>query len=108
MSESERPELLAVSELATLVGHLSDELAGFRRRALVAETRLRELEEGTDAEGASRRVAGRMKSLEEENAMLRSRLDGATARTKQVLDRIHFLRQQAEAGGAGLVGGSDR
>ena len=35
----------AVRELDTLVRHLADELAGFRRRALVAEARLKEIEE---------------------------------------------------------------
>ena len=34
--------------------------------------------------------------LEHENAVLRGRLDSATARTKQMLDRVRFSRQQAQ------------
>jgi hypothetical protein len=34
--------------------------------------------------------------LEHENAVLRGRLDSATARTKAMLDRVRFIRQQAQ------------
>ncbi|HEX7980679.1 MAG TPA: hypothetical protein VF461_18895, partial [Gemmatimonadaceae bacterium] len=44
MSDSERPEITAFRDLEQIVRHLGDELAGFRRRALLAESRLRELE----------------------------------------------------------------
>ena len=44
MSDSERPEIATFRDLEQLVRHLGDELAGFRRRALLAESRLRELE----------------------------------------------------------------
>ncbi|MCZ8205624.1 hypothetical protein [Gemmatimonas sp.] len=40
-----RPETAAFRELDTLVRNLSDQLAGFRRRALAAESRTRELEQ---------------------------------------------------------------
>lgn len=40
-----RPETAAFRELDTLVRNLSDQLAGFRRRALAAEARSRELEQ---------------------------------------------------------------
>lgn len=40
-----RPEAVAFRELETLVRNLSDQLAGFRRRALAAEARSRELEQ---------------------------------------------------------------
>ncbi len=40
-----RPEAAAFRELETLVRNLSDQLAGFRRRALAAEARSRELEQ---------------------------------------------------------------
>ena len=43
MSDNVRPEITAFRELETLVGRLADELAGFRRRALVAEARVKEL-----------------------------------------------------------------
>lgn len=40
-----RPEAAAFRELDTLVRNLSDQLSGFRRRALAAEARSRELEQ---------------------------------------------------------------
>lgn len=40
-----RPETVAFRELDALVRNLSDQLAGYRRRALAAETRARELEQ---------------------------------------------------------------
>jgi chromosome segregation ATPase len=40
-----RPEIAVFRELDTLVRNLSDQLAGFRRRALAAEARSRELEQ---------------------------------------------------------------
>jgi hypothetical protein len=99
MSDSVRPEIVAFRELETLVRHLGDELAGFRRRALVAEARLRELE-GSEVQPVvkqQRRLSERCTELEHENAALKGRLEAATARTRQLLDRVHFIRQQTQA-----------
>ena len=99
MSDSVRSETIAFRELETLVRHLADELAGFRRRALVAEGRVRELE-GSDSQPVveqQRQLSDRCTQLEHENAALKSRLEAATARTKQLLDRVHFIRQQTQA-----------
>lgn len=100
MSDSVRPEIIAFRELETLVGRLADELAGFRRRALVAEARVKELE-GQIAQPArqqQRNLAERVSHLEQENATLKERLDAATTRTSQMLDRVRFIRQQAQGG----------
>ena len=43
-----------------------------------------------------RELAEAVTQLEHENAVLRGRLDSATARTKQMLDRVRFIRQQAQ------------
>ena len=98
MSDSERPEALAFRELERLVRHLGDELAGFRRRALVAEARVRELEvEGSQPGAREQRALGdQLTKLEHDNAVLRGRLESATARTKAILDRVRFIRQQAQ------------
>src|SRR4029079_19670096 len=98
MSDSERPEALAFRELEQLVRHLGDELAGFRRRALVAEARVRELAvEGSQPGGREQRELGdQLTKLEHDNAVLRGRLESATARTKAILDRVRFIRQQAQ------------
>ncbi|MEO8334037.1 MAG: hypothetical protein ABI664_03640 [bacterium] len=101
MSDSVRPEIVAFRELETLVRHLGDELAGFRRRALLAEARVRELEgQGTSpVMQQQRELSDQVTQLEHENAALKGRLDAATARTKQMLDRVRFIRQQAQGGG---------
>ena len=98
MSDSERPEALAFRELEQLVRHLGDELAGFRRRALVAESLVRDLE-SQDAQPEvvqQREISDRLNRLEHENAILRSRLEAATARTRAMLERVRFIRQQAQ------------
>ena len=101
MSDSVRPEIVAFRELETLVRHLGDELAGFRRRALLAEARVRELEsQGTSpVMQQQRELSDQVTQLEHENAALKGRLDAATARTKQMLDRVRFIRQQSQGGG---------
>jgi len=82
-----------------LVRHLADELAGFRRRALVAEARIKEVE-GLDGGGAANLdLVSRCAQLEQENERLQTRLEAASVRAKQMLDRVKFLRQQAQAGG---------
>ena len=98
----------AVAELRILVHRLADEVAAFRRRAIAAEGRLRELEarvgeqptappatEGAEVPAPSAEDLAR---LERENADLRERLALAADRTRQLLDRARFLRQQGEAG----------
>src|SRR5258705_4752982 len=99
MSDSDRAEVTAFQELEQLVRHLGDELAGFRRRALVAESRVKELErkEGRGGHKPQRELADRCAALEHENVALRERLDAATARTRQMLDRVRFIRQQTQA-----------
>ena len=100
MSDSVRPEVTAFRELETLVRHLGDELAGFRRRALLAEARLKELEAvgATPAAQEQRELGDRVTQLEHENAALKGRLDAALARTRQMLDRVRFIRQQSQGG----------
>ena len=52
MSDNDRPELRAYQELETVVRHLGEELAAFRKRALVAESRLKDA--GPATKGAAR------------------------------------------------------
>ncbi len=92
-SDSDRPEVTAFLELEHLVRNVGETLASFRRRALAAEGRLREMGEGGD--GASTRSAA---ELEAENGQLREKLDRATTRTQQMLERVRFLRQQQVRG----------
>ena len=120
-------------ELERLVRSLGDELGGFRRRALQAEARVRELEQVLDAQGGAAGARGGAAArpqrgarddvrvgagdpddvagaddlppiapaadpgeLAAENAALRERLHVATLRTRRVLERVRFLRQQAQ------------
>ena len=106
MSGSGRPDRAAFGELERLVRNLGEELAFFRRRALEAERRLRELtpEPAPGTAGAPARpsideLRGRVAELERENQDLRARLDEAAARTRQMAERVRFLRQQTETSG---------
>jgi len=92
-SDSERPDIEAFQELNQLVRHLGDELATFRRRALSAEARIKAIDA---APGGARVNPERVDRLEKENVDLKRRLEAARARTRQVLDRVRFLRQQHE------------
>jgi len=95
MSDNDPIESTAVRELDTLVRHLAEELAGFRRRALTAEARLKELE-SHEGGPASFELATRVAQLERENQQLQGRLESAGTRAKQMLDRVRFLRQQTQ------------
>lgn len=104
MSDSVPPDIAAFRELETLVRHLGDELAGFRRRALLAEARVRELEgkgSVSPSRAQQRELADRCSNLEEENTALRTRLNSATVQARQMLDRVRFIRQQTQGGAGG-------
>src|SRR5581483_11596067 len=98
-AEADGSPLAAVRELEVLVHHLAEELASFRRRALLAESRLKDVE-SHEGGAASLELSARVTELERENKRLRARVDAAASRTKQMLDRVRFLRQQAQAGAA--------
>jgi len=93
-SNNEPPDMAsAFADLEKLVNHLGDELASFRRRALQAESRVKALE---GSPGATRVSPERIEKLERENAGLKLRLEKARGRTRKMLDRVRFLRQQDE------------
>lgn len=96
MSDNDRPELRAYRELETLVRHLGEELATFRRRALLAETQLKTSGHGHSARGRGGALGERLSELESENEVLRTRLDRAEDRVRQMMDRVRFLRQQLQ------------
>lgn len=81
----------SLSTLTRLVRHLGEELAGFRRRALTAEARVKALEAQAASGGLS---PERSQALERENQELHARLDVAQQRTAALLERVRFLRQQ--------------
>ena len=95
MSDSVRPEK-AFAELQQLVRHLGDELAGFRRRALQAEAKVKEFDSAGSVGSVSPQ---RIQKLERENAALAKRLASARTRTRQIVERVRFLRQQHDGAG---------
>ena len=93
---ADSPAAESFRELEFLVRNLGEELATFRKRAHAAESRLKNI--GTSPVGdapAEERVA----ALEAENAQLRARLALATERTRTMMERVRFLRQQHVIGG---------
>lgn len=69
-------------------------MSGFRRRALQAEARLKEID---TAASSSKPTPERLAALERENKDLTRRLKAATERINGMLDRVRFLREQSEA-----------
>lgn len=92
MSSPARPDAQAFRELELLVRNLGEELAAFRKRAHAAEARLKAI--ATKGGGGDEAAEERVTQLEQENARLRARLDTAADRTRKMLDRVRFLRQQ--------------
>lgn len=98
----------AFDELERAVRALGEELAFFRRRALDAERRVRELSAQPPAVPARPaelapapdmgKLRERLTALEAENADLRDRLREAAERTRALADRVRFVRQQVPPG----------
>ncbi|MCX5764577.1 MAG: hypothetical protein NTU67_08135 [Gemmatimonadetes bacterium] len=91
MSSPVRPDA-AFRELELLVRNLGEELSAFRKRAQAAEARLKAI--ATSGGGGDARAEERVAMLEKENAILKSRLESSAERTRAMLDRVRFLRQQ--------------
>lgn len=92
MSFPARPDAEAFRDLEVLVRNLGEELATFRKRAHAAEARLKAI--ATKGGGGDEAAEERVAQLEAENARLRARLENAADRTRRMLDRVRFLRQQ--------------
>jgi predicted RNase H-like nuclease (RuvC/YqgF family) len=98
MSDPAQAEHDAIRELDLLVHHLAEELAAFRRRALTAESKLKDVE-AHEGGATALDLSARVTELEKENEHLRTKLEAATSRAKQMLERVRFLRQQAQGSG---------
>jgi len=98
MSAKERPEVAAFRELETLVRHLGEELAAWRRRAMQAETQLKEQPSGRGKAAAS--------GADPESAAFKTRVHRAEERVRQMMESVRFLRQQLQSDGA--AAGSSR
>ena len=92
MSANEPADLRAFRELESLVRSLGDELTTFRRRALAAESQLKDSGRSGPSTGATP-ASG---DLAAENRELRRRVEHAEQRVRQLMDRVRFLRQQIQ------------
>lgn len=93
MYNYERPDLPLLTELERLLGHVSEELAGWRRRCLKAEAELETLRAGTNPRSGPNLVKARQRvvELEEENRELLERIDAARSRVQAIGERLVFL-----------------
>lgn len=89
MSFEERPDFKALVALEEVLGHFSEELASWRRRAHRAEAERTELGD-YDKVAARERVL----ELEAENRELRGRVTLARERVNELLMRLRFLEEQ--------------
>src|SRR5438034_9054551 len=106
--DGERADAQVVDQLEAILRGVAEELAGWRARALKAETDIKELRGGAGG-GPTRldpEVRNRLAELEQENKTLRQRVEGAKLRVHDLLGRLTFLEEQArEAGNGGGAGG---
>jgi hypothetical protein len=91
----ERPDVKVLDELEQVLQNLVEELSGWRRRTLKAESELAE------AQASGGKVAGpelkearkRVIELETENQALRQRIETARERLRVLAARLSFLEQ---------------
>lgn len=91
-----RPDLSALVELDRVLRHLTDELAGWRRRCLKAEAELQGLK-AQDGMVPGQQVIGmqaRTLDLQRENLDLRARVDRAREMVLRLQQRLAFLEQE--------------
>ena len=96
-SDNVRPEIAAFRELEGVVRRAVRDLAAARRPADAGI--LDEPANGLAPDLRAFDLELRLANLERENAALRERLAFAGARTRHMLERVHFLRQQTQVGG---------
>jgi hypothetical protein len=89
-SNADSPEYRALAELERAIGHLSEELATWRRRALRAEAHRTDLGGDHDVVGSRERIV----ELEGQNAEMSARLTAARERVEHLLGRLQFLEDQ--------------
>ncbi|MBW8772564.1 MAG: hypothetical protein JF590_04625 [Gemmatimonadetes bacterium] len=102
MSSYARPDFAAIDDLESLLRHVGDELAAWRRRCLRAEQELAAFKEKGGVMQSPDTVLGRQRlaELEQENLALRARLDGASERVQMLVARLAFLERDVEEGAA--------
>ena len=97
-----RPDLPALDEVARLLGHLTEELAAWRRRCLKAESELQSVkgQEGMVPSDDLVRLRARLLDLERENLNLTTRVDRARGMVSALQQRLAFVERESAAEGA--------
>ena len=98
-SNYERPDHLALAELEQLLRHLGEEVSGWRRRTLKAESELQEARShgGVLAGPELLQARQRVIELEVENQALRARIESARERLHALSSRLAFLETEEGA-----------
>ena len=108
MYGGERADSRALDQLEAILRVVTEEVAGWRARALKAESDLKEAHpRGSGGAGGSRpdpELRGRVGDLESENKVLRLRVEAARVRVGELLSRLTFLEEQANAAAGGNGG----
>jgi hypothetical protein len=88
-----RPDVPALADLERVLGALTEELAGWRRRCLKAEQELLGLksEAGMVPGDEAVRLKARVLDLEKQNLELQARLDRTREMVTRVRGRLDFL-----------------
>lgn len=97
-----RPDLLALEEVERLLGHLTEELATWRRRCLKAESELQSVkgQEGMVPGDDVVRLRARLLDLERENLNLSTRVDCARGMVTALQQRLAFVEREPAGEGA--------
>lgn len=97
-----RPDLPALDEVERLLGHLTEELAAWRRRCLKAESELQSVkgQEGMVPSDDLVRLRARLLDLERENLNLTTRVDRARGMVSALQQRLAFVERESAAEGA--------
>ena len=112
----QRVDTAILDQLETILRHVQEELAGWRARALKAESDLKDHPTAGQARGTGPvrhdpDARGRASEVEQENKQLRQRVEAARVRVGELLSRLTFLEDQARepgGNGAGRSGGTGR
>ena len=97
-----RPDLPALDEVERLLGHLTEELAAWRRRCLKAESELQSVkgQEGMVPGDDVVRLRARLLDLERENLNLSTRVDRARTMVTALQQRLAFVERETAGEGA--------
>jgi hypothetical protein len=99
----DRADTRALEQLEAILRVVTEELAGWRARALQAESNLKDAHPRSGTGAAQRHEPeqrARVTDLESENRALRMRVEAARARVADLLTRLSFLEEQAGAAAA--------